>query len=99
MTTTADVLREEVRRRYAESARAVTEQAAADTGCGCGSGGCCADDATESAFGEASTTPSSAAAPGCRRARFARLRQSDHGRGPARGRDGHSTSGQAAAST
>ena len=53
MTTTADVLREEVRRRYAESARAVTEQAAADTGCGCGSGGCCADDATESAFGEA----------------------------------------------
>jgi arsenite methyltransferase len=53
MTTTADELREEVRRRYAESARAVTGQDAADGGCGCGSGGCCADDATESAFAEA----------------------------------------------
>jgi SAM-dependent methyltransferase len=50
MTTTADELREEVRRRYAESARAVTEGAQG----GCGSGGCCADgesDATR--FGEA----------------------------------------------
>jgi arsenite methyltransferase len=53
MTTTADDLREEVRRRYAESARAVTGQDAADDGCGRGSGSCCADDATESAFGEA----------------------------------------------
>ena len=35
MATTADELREEVRRRYAESARAVTEKSA---GCGCGSG-------------------------------------------------------------
>jgi arsenite methyltransferase len=39
MATTADKLRDEVRRRYAESARAVTERSA---GCGCGS--CCADD-------------------------------------------------------
>jgi arsenite methyltransferase len=38
--TTADALREEVRRRYAESARAVTE----GTGnCGCGSGSCCSE--------------------------------------------------------
>src|SRR6267378_2689674 len=51
MSTTADELREEVRRRYAESARAVTEGSG---GCGCGSGSCCADgesDATK--FGEA----------------------------------------------
>ena len=51
MTTTADDLREEVRRRYAESARAVVEGSG---GCGCGSGSCCADgesDATK--FGEA----------------------------------------------
>jgi SAM-dependent methyltransferase len=50
MTATADELREEVRRRYAESARAVTE---GTDGCGCGSGSCCADsesDATK--FGE-----------------------------------------------
>jgi len=49
MTTTADELREEVRRRYAESARAVTE---GSEGCGCGSGSCCAE--TDAAnFGEA----------------------------------------------
>jgi arsenite methyltransferase len=48
MSTTADELREEVRRRYAESARAVTE------GTGCGSGGCCADGESDAAtFGEA----------------------------------------------
>ena len=40
MTTTADELREEVRRRYAESALAV---AGGSAGCGCGSGGCCDD--------------------------------------------------------
>src|SRR5437763_12346773 len=45
MATTADELREEVRRRYAESARAVTG--------GCGSGSCCADDAGASAVGSA----------------------------------------------
>jgi SAM-dependent methyltransferase len=51
MTTTADELREEVRRRYAESARAVTESPG---GCGCGSGGCCTDEqaAAEARFGE-----------------------------------------------
>ena len=51
MTTTADDLREEVRRRYAESARAVTE---ATGGCGCGSGSCCSEsDADASNFGGA----------------------------------------------
>ena len=49
MTTSAHELREEVRRRYAESARAAIEGSA---GCGCGSGSCCeGDDATK--FGEA----------------------------------------------
>jgi SAM-dependent methyltransferase len=49
MTTTADELREEVRRRYAESARKVTEGAG-----GCGSGSCCAEEADDGAkFGEA----------------------------------------------
>jgi arsenite methyltransferase len=47
VTTTADELREEVRRRYAESARAVTDAA------GCGSGGCCAPEAEAPLFGEA----------------------------------------------
>ncbi|HVU76462.1 MAG TPA: arsenite methyltransferase [Gaiellaceae bacterium] len=54
MTTTADELRDEVRRRYAESARRVTGEG---DGCGCGSGSCCDDskaDARGSAkFGEA----------------------------------------------
>jgi SAM-dependent methyltransferase len=51
MATTADELREEVRRRYAESARAVAEGQA---GCGCGSGSCCAEDDNDTAkFGEA----------------------------------------------
>jgi len=51
MTTTADELREEVRRRYAQSARAVTE---GSRGCGCGSGACCADGESDaSRFGEA----------------------------------------------
>jgi arsenite methyltransferase len=51
MATTADELREEVRRRYAESARAVTE---GSVNCGCGSGSCCADGETDaSMFGEA----------------------------------------------
>ena len=50
MTTTADELREEVRRRYAESALAVTDGG----GGGCGSGSCCAGDDTDAAaFGEA----------------------------------------------
>jgi SAM-dependent methyltransferase len=49
-TTSGAELREEVRRRYAESARAVTE----GTGCGCGGGSCCADGEGDTAkFGEA----------------------------------------------
>ena len=47
-TTTAEELREEVRRRYAESARAVTE----GSGCGCGSGSCCDGETDASKFGE-----------------------------------------------
>jgi arsenite methyltransferase len=50
METTADELRNEVRRRYAESARAVTDGSA---GCGCGSGSCCADDSAANAAGSA----------------------------------------------
>ncbi len=55
MTSTADELRESVRRRYAESARAVTE---GSDGCGCGGGACCSDEGSASAvtqakFGEA----------------------------------------------
>ena len=51
MSATADELREEVRRRYAESARAVTEGSG---NCGCGSGSCCEDaDADGPRFGEA----------------------------------------------
>jgi SAM-dependent methyltransferase len=52
MTTTAEELREEVRRRYAESARAVTEGNTDD--CGCGSGTCCGESESDSSlFGEA----------------------------------------------
>ncbi len=48
MTVTgAEELREEVRRRYAESALAVSEGA----GCGCGSGSCCDDGAATGGFG------------------------------------------------
>jgi arsenite methyltransferase len=51
MTAKADELRDEVRRRYAESARAVTEGSG---DCGCGSGSCCADGESDAAkFGEA----------------------------------------------
>jgi SAM-dependent methyltransferase len=51
MSTTADELREEVRRRYAESARAVTEGTSSAS---CGGGSCCADaDADSAKFGEA----------------------------------------------
>jgi arsenite methyltransferase len=51
MSTTADELRDEVRRRYAESARAVVEGAA---DCGCGTGSCCAEGEGDRAkFGEA----------------------------------------------
>jgi arsenite methyltransferase len=40
MSTTADELREEVHRRYAESARSVTE---GSSSCGCGDGECCTE--------------------------------------------------------
>ena len=51
MATTAEELREQVRRRYAESARVVSE----GTGtAGCGGGSCCADGRSDaSLFGEA----------------------------------------------
>jgi arsenite methyltransferase len=48
MSTTADELREEVRRRYAESARAVTEGSRGS----CGGGSCCAGE-SDAMFGEA----------------------------------------------
>jgi SAM-dependent methyltransferase len=47
MASNAEELREQVRARYAESARAVEGR----DGCGCGTGGCCTD-APEPAFGE-----------------------------------------------
>ena len=51
MATGIDELREEVRRRYAESARAVVD---GTSGCDCGSGSCCADGEPDAAkFGEA----------------------------------------------
>ena len=46
MSTTSEELREDVRRRYAESARAVIEGSA---GCGCGDGECCAEAGTDGA--------------------------------------------------
>jgi len=49
MTTTAQELREEVRRRYAESARAVLD---GNDGCGCGSGECCGGDSASGDFVE-----------------------------------------------
>jgi SAM-dependent methyltransferase len=50
-TETAESLREQVRSRYAEAARAVTE---GGSGCGCGSGSCCVDGESDAAkFGEA----------------------------------------------
>jgi SAM-dependent methyltransferase len=50
MTTTAEELREEVRRRYAEAAVVATEGRAA---CDCGGGTCCEHVSGESGFGEA----------------------------------------------
>jgi len=50
MTVSAEDLREEVRRRYAESARAVLE---ASGGCGCGSGDCCEGEADAASIGVA----------------------------------------------
>jgi arsenite methyltransferase len=51
MATSADELREQVRQRYAESARAVS---GASDGCGCGTGSCCPGSEGDSGdFGEA----------------------------------------------
>ena len=50
MASSAEDLREQVRARYAESARAVAGEA---DGCGCGSGGCCAGDTEDGRFGAA----------------------------------------------
>jgi arsenite methyltransferase len=50
MTTTADAMREEVRRRYAESARAVTEGTGTAS---CGGGSCCAEGESDPSFGQA----------------------------------------------
>ena len=50
MATPAEELREQVRAKYAESARAVT---GGGEGCGCGSGGCCTDNTEGGKFGEA----------------------------------------------
>lgn len=51
MATSADELREEVRRRYAASALAVSESG---DGCGCGGGSCCVDGESDAGkFGEA----------------------------------------------
>ena len=52
MSTTADNLRDEVRQKYAEAARSVTE--GDGSGCGCGSGSCCSGgEGEDGAFGEA----------------------------------------------
>jgi ubiquinone/menaquinone biosynthesis C-methylase UbiE len=50
MTTTTDELREQVRQRYAESARAVTQ---GSEGSCCGSGSCCDGESDPAKFGEA----------------------------------------------
>jgi arsenite methyltransferase len=50
MAASADELREQVRARYAASARAVTGDGG---GCGCGSGECCSGEADGSSFGTA----------------------------------------------
>jgi arsenite methyltransferase len=49
MSTTGDELREQVRRRYAESALAVGE----GSSCGCGSGSCCDGESDATIFGQA----------------------------------------------
>jgi SAM-dependent methyltransferase len=48
MSRTADALRDDVRRKYAEAAQAVTE----GSSCGCGSGACCEGETASADFGE-----------------------------------------------
>jgi arsenite methyltransferase len=50
MSATTDNLRDEVRQRYAEAARAVAE--GDGSGCGCGSGSCCGGESEDGKFGE-----------------------------------------------
>jgi arsenite methyltransferase len=50
MAASSDQLRERVRQRYAESARAVSE---GSDGCGCGSGSCCENEWEAESFGQA----------------------------------------------
>jgi len=50
MGTSSEELREQVRARYADAARAVAGEGG---GCGCGSGSCCAEEAEVGKFGEA----------------------------------------------
>ena len=50
MASSSDELRERVRERYAESARAVSHGSA---GCGCGSGSCCENEWEAETFGQA----------------------------------------------
>ena len=52
MATTPDSLREEVRRKYAEVAQAVTQ----GSNCGCGSGTCCEGEVASADFGESRYT-------------------------------------------
>jgi arsenite methyltransferase len=52
MATTPDALREDVRRKYAEAAQAVTEGSSS----GCGSGACCESEAASEDFGESRYT-------------------------------------------
>ena len=63
-TTTADELREEVRRRYAESALAVTS---GEANAGCGSGSCCGDDGTARSARRSTRPTSGASCPRPRR--------------------------------
>jgi SAM-dependent methyltransferase len=53
MTLSPDALREDVRRKYAEAAQAVTE----GSSCGCGTGACCEGETASEDFGESLYTP------------------------------------------
>ena len=88
MTTTADELREEVRRRYAEAAIA-----AGSGGCGCEDDGGCCGNVSCAGEGDGRVRPcalhrrGTRGAPGRGGARQPRVRQPDRRRGAGRGRD------------
>ena len=86
MTADPDAVREDVKARYAEAARAVSAGEAE----GCGSGSCCATLEVDSAkFGEALyDAEQRAGLPDGSRHGEPRVRQPDRGRRAARGRDG-----------